>query len=314
MSNQSLPIIAIVGATGHQGGSVLRALKADGRFRTRALTRNPDKHPGLADEVVAVDLNRPETLAAAFAGAHGVFMVTNFWEEGGADEIAQGTAAVQAAKTAGVDHFIWSTLANVEAISGGKYDVAHFTNKAKVDAVVAGAGFAHHSFVMLPFLFENLQNVMAPQPQKDGRLGWTLPIDPTVRGIHAGSVAEFGPLVAGAFAKPELAGNGAYLPLVGQLLSFGEMVTTLNDQGHDYSFNQVPAEVFSTFFPGAPEIAAMLGWFQEYTYLGSEHDADIALAREVAGQRPSDFATWARVNMPVERNEAGSTKAHADGR
>src|ERR1700739_3542898 len=68
-------LIAVVGATGHQGGAVVRALQESGVFKVRALTRNPAKHLKLADEVVAADLNRPETLKAAFAGAYGGFAV-----------------------------------------------------------------------------------------------------------------------------------------------------------------------------------------------------------------------------------------------
>jgi hypothetical protein len=117
MSNTQ-KLIAVVGATGQQGGAVVRALQASGQFKVRALTRNPAKHPKMADEVVAADLNRPETLRAAFAGAHGVFVVTNAWEAG-RDESKQALAAVNAAKDADVRHFIWSTLPNVEAISGG---------------------------------------------------------------------------------------------------------------------------------------------------------------------------------------------------
>src|SRR6202020_3023189 len=98
-------LIAVVGASGHQGGAVVRALRANGQFKVRALTRNPDKHPQLADEVVQADLNRPETLKAAFAGAHGVFLVTNAWEQG-TDECRQALAAVRAARDAGVQHFI----------------------------------------------------------------------------------------------------------------------------------------------------------------------------------------------------------------
>lgn len=309
MSDQVTPIIAIVGATGHQGGSVLRALKADGRSRTRALTRNPKQHAGLADEVVEADLNRPETLAAAFAGAHGVFMVTDFQDAAGTDEIAQGAAAVDAAKAAGVDYFIWSTLPDVEAISGGKFDVPHFTNKAKVDSLVTAAGFPHHSFTILPFLYQNLLKDMAPQLQPDGSTGWALPIDPAVRGIYAGDVEEYGTLIAGAFAKPEIAGNGQYLPHVGQILSFGEIVGTLNDQGHDYSFRQVPSEKFAAAFPGAAEFGAMLGYFEAYTYLGFDRSDAIALARNVAGREPTDFATWARLNMPVSQANDAPTSA-----
>src|SRR5437667_6211204 len=143
-------LIAVIGATGHQGGGVVRALQARGQFKVRALTRNPDKHRELAEEVVEADLNRPETLKAAFEGAHGVFLVTNPYEKG-ADEIRQATAAVSAAKDAGVKHFVWSTLPNVEAISGGTLNVPHFTNKAKVDEIVKEAGFAYYTFVIAPF-------------------------------------------------------------------------------------------------------------------------------------------------------------------
>jgi uncharacterized protein YbjT (DUF2867 family) len=84
----------------------------------------------LAEEVVAADLAKPETLKAAFAGAHGVFLVTSF-QEAGTDELKQATAAIRAAKDAGVKHFIWSTLPDVEAISGGKFNVPHFTVRRK---------------------------------------------------------------------------------------------------------------------------------------------------------------------------------------
>src|SRR3977135_1838183 len=167
MSSNDKKLIAVIGATGQQGGGVLRALQASGQFKVRALTRNPDKHRELAEEVVEADLGRPETLKAAFAGAHGVFLVTNF-QEAGSDELKQATAAIRAAKDAGVKHFIWSTLPNVEAISGGKFDVPHFTGKAKVDRIVQEAGFAHHTFVIAPFFYQNFVGSMAPQKQADG--------------------------------------------------------------------------------------------------------------------------------------------------
>src|SRR5271155_1630642 len=109
MERTNKKLIAVVGATGQQGGAVVRALKANEQFKERALTRNPAKHRELADEVIQADLSRSETLAAAFEGAHGVFLVTNPWEEG-SDEAKQATAAVHAAKNAGVNHFVWSTL------------------------------------------------------------------------------------------------------------------------------------------------------------------------------------------------------------
>jgi len=298
MLSNNEKLIAVIGATGHQGGAVVGALQDIGQFKIRALTRNPGKHRELAEEVVEADLDRPETLKAAFEGAHGVFLVTNFGEEG-TDEIKRATAAVRAAQDAGVKHFVWSTLPNAEAISGGKFHLPHFTGKAKVDRIVREAGFANHTFVIAPFYYQNLVGVLAPQKQADGSLGWALPLDPDVRCIHMGDIAELGNIVAGAFAHPHEAGNGEYLPLVGDFMSFNEIVGTLNRLGHNSSFRQVPKEVFARLFPGAVEIGEMLSYFQAYTYLGSDSYDRIALANKIAGQQPTKFSTWARVNFPA---------------
>ena len=299
MSPNDRKLIAVIGATGKQGGGVVRALQASGQFKVRALSRNSSKHRQLAEEVVQADLDRPETLNAAFAGADGVFLVTNF-AESGTDELKQATAAVRAAKEAGVKHFIWSTLPDVEAISGGKFEVPHFTGKAKIDRIVKEAGFAHHTFVIAPFYYQNLTGALAPQKQADGSLGWALPLDPNVRCIHMGDIHELGDVVAAAFERPDLTGNGEYLPLVGDFLSFDEIVETLNRQGHHFSCKQVPKEAFAGAFPGAAEIAEMFGYWEAHTYLGSDSSDRIALANKVAGRQPTNFSAWARVNFPVE--------------
>ncbi len=291
-------LIAVIGATGHQGGAVVRALQASGQFKIRALSRNPVKHHDLADEVVEADLNRPDTLQPAFAGAHGVFLVTSSALEG-TDEFTQGAAAVRAAKAAGVKHFIWSTLPDVKAISDGRFDVPHFTGKAKVDRVVTEAGFANHTFVIAPFFYQNLAGALAPQKQADGSRRWALPLNPSVRCIHMGDITELGNIVVGAFEHPDQAGNGEYLPLVGDFMSFNEIVDTLNRQGHNFSFTQVPADAFATLFPGAAEIAAMFRYFEAHTYLGSESRDRIALANKIAGEQPTRFSMWARLNLPV---------------
>jgi uncharacterized protein YbjT (DUF2867 family) len=290
-------LIAVFGATGQQGGGVVRALQASGQFEVRALSRNPSKHRELADEVVEADLNRPETLKAAFAGVHGVFLVTNF-REAGPDEAKQATAAVRAAKDAGVKHFVWSTLPNVEAISGGRFDVPHFTGKARIDRIVKEAGFPHHTFVIAPGYYQNFVGSLAPQKQADGSVGWALPLDPDVRCLHMGDIRELGNIVAGAFACPDEAGRGEYLPLVGDFMSFNEIVETLNRQGHEFSVKQVPKEVFA-LFPGAAELAEMFGYWEAHTYLGSDSSDRIAFANKIAGRQPTKFATWAEVNFPV---------------
>ncbi len=96
--------------------------------------------------------------------------------------------------------------------------------------------------VIAPFYYGNLTGMMAPQKQADGCMGWALPLDPTLRVIHMGDITELGNIVAGAFAHPDEAGNGEYLPLVGDFMSFNEIVETLNRQGHNLSYKQVPKE------------------------------------------------------------------------
>jgi hypothetical protein len=141
--------------------------------------------------------------------------------------------------------------------------------------------------------YQSLVGALAPQKQEDGTLGWALPIDPTVQGIHMGDITELGNIVAGAFAHPDQAGNGEYLPLVGDFMSFNEIVGTLNRQGHKFSVKQVPNEVFPE------EIAQTFRYFQAHTYLGADSHDRIALANKIAGRQPSKFSTWARLNVPV---------------
>ncbi|MBB4086968.1 NmrA/HSCARG family protein [Sphingomonas carotinifaciens] len=299
MSSDAKKVIAVFGATGQQGGGVVRALTARGDFIVRALTRNPGKYDGPADEVAEADLDRPETLAEALTDAYGVFLVTNYWQEG-VDELQQATAAIDAAKAAGVEHFVWSTLPNAEAISDGKYKLPQFSGKAKIDPIVGKAGFKHHSFVVPPAYYQNFSGQFGPQPQQDGSLGWTLPLDPTVRCFHLGDIGELGDIVAGAFAHPEKAGDGAYLPLVGDFLSFNDMLETLRQQGHEFSFNQVPRDVFAGFFPGADALVENMAYYEDCTYLGPDPQEDaIALANAVAGRTPTCFADWARDNFRI---------------
>src|SRR5687767_3193884 len=143
----SKKIIAVIGATGAQGGGLVRAILADkgGAYVPRAITRKPDSEKGkdlakMGVEVVAADLDDPASLRGAFNGAHGAFCLTNFWEHFSPEkEIAQAKALAQAAKDAGVAHAIWSTLEDSRKrvpLSDGrmptlkeKYKVPHFDGK-----------------------------------------------------------------------------------------------------------------------------------------------------------------------------------------
>jgi uncharacterized protein YbjT (DUF2867 family) len=286
--------IVVIGATGAQGNGLVNALVNEGTFNVRAITRNPKKYPGKAQEIVYGDLNDVQSLKDAFKNAYGVFLVTNFWE--GADEIAQGKNAVDAAKAAGIEHFVWSTLPDVESISNGEFEVPHFTNKAKVDDLIRRAGFKYYTFVQPPFYFQNFIHLMAPQPKQDGSTGWILPIDPTKKIFHMADINDLGKVVTGAFLQPGKVGNGAYLSLASELNSFNDIIKAYKANGKEYSFTQVPAEVFSTFFEGAKEVAAMLSYFEKHTYMGPNSKPQIELAREIATKEFVPFREWINRN------------------
>jgi len=114
-----------------------------------------------------------------------------------------------------------------------------------------------------------------------------------------GDITELGNIVAGAFAHPDEACSGEYLPLVGDFMSFNEIVETLNRQGHNFSYKQVPKESFAGSFPGATEIAETFSYWEAHTYLGSDSSDRITLANKIAGRPTTKFAAWARVNFPL---------------
>ncbi len=122
-----------------------------------------------------------------------------------------------------------------------------------------------------------------------------------------GDITEIGSIVAGAFAHPNQVGRGEYLPLVGDFMSFDEIIDTLNRQGHNFLFNQVPKELFATVFPGAAEIAETFSYFQEHTYLGSDSHGRIALANKIAGQQQAKFSAWAQVNFSAPKDRPVSS-------
>ena len=294
----SKKLIAVIGATGQQGGGVVRALQAGGQFEVRALSRNPDKHRDLADEVVEGDLDRPETLKAAFEGAHGVFLVTNFWERRNRRAQAgnRGSTRCQGCRCQTL-YLVNAAECRSDQRRQVQRSPLYRQGQDRSDSEGGRVCVSHvrHRAFLLP------ESCGRSCSAEAGRriLGWALPLDPEVRCIHMGDIRELGNIVAGAFAHPDEAGNGEYLPLVGDFMSFNEIVETLNRQGHEFSFKQVPTEVFAAFFPGAAEIAEMFSYFQAHTYLGSDSSDRIALANKIAGRQPSKFSAWARANFSV---------------
>jgi len=242
-------VVAVLGGTGQQGGGVVDALLGAGKFAVRVTSRNPasDAARALAArgvEMVRADLLDPGSLRSALAGAHGAFVVTNFWDPAQMQsETAIGAAVVKAARAAGVHHLVWSTLPDCEKLSGGRFKVVHFTGKARVDATVEAAGFPRHTFVEAPMYFQNFLTRMRPEALPDGGRGWAVPMATAPHVMHAGDVTEVGRAVAAAFAAGDLLPNGSHLDVCGGVYSWNDFVGALNALGHELKVVQVPAEV-----------------------------------------------------------------------
>jgi uncharacterized protein YbjT (DUF2867 family) len=296
-------VVSVIGGTGAQGGGVVNALLAQGEFSVRVASRNPSSDAARAlaargVEVVKGDLLDPGSLGAVFEGAHGAFVVTNFWDpDVGARETEVGTAAVKAARAAGVEHLVWSTLPDCEKISGGSNHVEHFTAKARVDDAVRGAGFARHTFVQPPMYYQNFSTMMGPQPLPTGGRGWAVPMDPALRVMHMGDAAEVGRAVSAALSAGDRLADGSYLAVCGGIYSWNDVIAILNGQGHKLEVMRVPAAAYDGFYPGAREMREMFDYFSAHTYFGPQAEPRIAAANKLVPGGFTGFAEWARVNM-----------------
>ena len=277
-------VIAVIGATGAQGGGLVRAIRADrqGPFVARAVTRklDSDKAQALAQlgvEVVAGDADDPPSLDRAFAGAYGSFCVTNFWEHFSAErEGAQATAMARATRKAGVQHAIWSTLEDTRKTVPlddarlptlqGKYKVPHFDSKGAVDRVFAEEA-APTTYLLASFYWENFLNPgMGPRKGPDGDLVLALPLG----GAKLPGIAteDIGKCAYGLFRR----GTGTVgqrFGVAGEVLSGPEMAAKMGRAlGRKVSFNDVPFDVYRGLgFPGAEDLGNM---FQFQAILGDE--------------------------------------------
>lgn len=307
----SKKIIAVTGATGAQGGSLVRAILADpdGGFVARAITRKPDSDKARAlaaqgVEVVAADLDDAASLQRAFAGAHGVFGVTNFWEHFSAEkEVAQAHAMADAAKAAGVAHFVWSTLEDTRErvpVSDdrmptlhGKYKVPHFDGKGEADAYFTKVGVPT-TFLRTSFYWDNLIAFgMGPKKGPDGSVGFVLPTaDKKLPGIAA---EDIGRCAYGVFKRgAELVGKT--VGIAGEHLTGAEMAAALSKVlGQTVAYNYVPPEVYRTFgFPGADDLGNMFQYKRDFE---KEFTAqrDVAFSRSLNPALQS-FSQWLDAN------------------
>jgi uncharacterized protein YbjT (DUF2867 family) len=275
-------IVAIVGATGAQGGGLARAILADpsGGFSVRALTRHPDSAAARAlaargADIVTADLDRVETLNPAFAGADAAFCVTNFWEHHSPDrELAQAAAMAQAAKDAGVAHVIWSTLEDARLYIPlessqmptlmGHYKVPHFDAKGEANAEFTNRNVPV-TFLLTSYYWDNFIHFpgMGVTRGPDGILTLRLPMgDKKLPGIAVEDIGRcaYGILRAGDRYV------GATVGVAGEHLTGAQLATGLATAlGQSVQYTDVPPEVYRTFdFPGATDLSNMFQFKRDF--------------------------------------------------
>jgi uncharacterized protein YbjT (DUF2867 family) len=272
--------IAVMGATGAQGGGLVRAILRDktGGFAARAVTRNPasEKARALAAagaEVVTADVTDPASLERAFAGAYGAFCVTFFWEHFSPEqELADATALARAAKQAGVRHVIWSTLENTRKwvplsddrmpTLKGKYKVPHFDAKGEADDVFRKLGVPT-TFLLTSFYWENFFFGSGPKRGPDGKLALTLPMDDKkLPGIATEDIGK----VAYAIFKRGQEYIGKTIGISGEHLTGAEMAAALSGAlGEEVRYNPVSPETYRGFgFPGADDLGNMFQFKRDF--------------------------------------------------
>jgi uncharacterized protein YbjT (DUF2867 family) len=274
-------IIAVTGATGAQGGGLVRAILRDpaGGFAARAITRNvaSDKARALAAagaEVVAADVGDEESLKRAFVGAHGVFCVTFYWEHFSPEkELAHATNMARAAKHAGVRHAIWSTLENTRnwvplednrmPTLMGRYKVPHFDAKGEADDVFRKLGVPT-TFLLTSFYWENFIFFgSGPKRGPDGKLALTFPLDDKkLPGIATEDIGKS----AYAIFKRGQEFIGKTVGIAGEHLTGSQMAAALTKAlGQEVRYNAVPPEVYRGFgFPGADDLGNMFQFKRDF--------------------------------------------------
>ena len=299
-------IIAVVGATGAQGGGLVRAILShrDAGFTARALTRDPssDTARALADagaDVVSADVNDEASLARAFDGAYGAFCVTFFWQHmSGERELAEAANLARAAKTAGIRHAVWSTLDDSRRFIPlddrrmptlqGKYKIPHFDAKAEADQYFRDAGVPT-TFLLTTFYWDNFVHFGAgPKPVGDGTYALTMPMgNERLAGIAS---ADIGKCALGIFGRPDLIGKT--IGIAGELLTGQEMAAALSKAlAVTVRYNDISPDAYRGFgFPGADEMGNMFQFYRDF-HDHFERSRSVELARALNPELQS-FATW----------------------
>ena len=304
-------IIAVVGATGAQGGGLVRAILDDknGPFEARAITRdvNSDKAKALVEagaEVVAADVDDVKSLKKAFEGAHGAFCVTFFWAHLKPEkELSQARNMAQAAKDTGVEHVIWSTLEDTRTFIPlsddrmptlmGKYKVPHFDAKGEANAIFAELGVPT-TFLLTSFYWDNFLHFgMGPKKGADGKLAVTLPMGKKkLAGISA---EDIGKTAYRIFEEGDEM-IGKTVGIAGGHLTGAQMAKSLTKAiGQEVRYNEItPAAFRGLGFQGADDLGNMFQFYADF-------EQDICDARSISGTKKLNpelltFDRWLSAN------------------
>ncbi len=300
-------IIAVVGATGAQGGGLVRAIldDPDGGFTARALTRNVDSEKArelaaLGAEVVAADVDDESSLEQAFEGAYGAYCVTFFWEHFSPEKEGQHAKNMAtAAKAAGLQHVIWSTLEDTRRwvpleddrmpTLMGSYKVPHFDAKGEADHVFTDLGLPT-THLLTSFYWDNLIHFgMGPKEDPEGTMAFTVPMG---EGKLPGIAAEDIGRSAYAIFKRGEEFIGQTVGIAGEHLTGDQMAAALAQAyGREVRYNAIEPEVYRGLgFPGAEDLGNMFQFkrdFQE-AFCGSR---DLEFSRELLPSLQT-FESW----------------------
>ena len=230
MSQNSKPLITVVGALSKQGRSVAHTLLQSGRYRVRALTRRVDapEAQSLARQgaeliTARLEVGHKKDLVDAFRGSHGVFLMTPPIMPPATHETDLGKQEADAAVEAGVQHIIFSSLENVEKITGGKKWVPHFTDKAKVEEYIRTQPVTS-SFIYMALFYTNLLEYFPPRMDGDTLL-FPIYLPEDFRAPFVDPLTATGPAVLEIFSNPDKY-TGKSLPVIGDIISPNEIVET----------------------------------------------------------------------------------------
>ncbi|HRI38563.1 MAG TPA: NmrA/HSCARG family protein [Nitrospira sp.] len=304
-------IIAVVGATGAQGGGLVRAIAKEhgSEFAVRAITRDVNSEKAVAlrtlgAEVVAANLDDVESLKRAFAGAYGAFCLTNFWEHMSPErEYAQAKAQAEAAKAVGVQHVLWSTLEDSRQwvpLSDdrmptlmGKYKVPHLDAKGEADQEFTKL-HVPTTFLLTCFYWDNLIFFgMGPKKGPDGTLLFTLPMgDKKLPGIAA---EDIGKCVLGIFKKGKEY-IGKRIGVAGEHLTGTEMAAAMTKAfGQSIRYNAVTPEQYRAFgFTGAEDLGNMFQLKRDFNDLYCQA-RDVGISKSLTPGLQT-FETWLAQN------------------